>query len=401
MPVETLPQFYELMYTTIPVRRVLTEEMLASRLAPPRAVARLREILDALEAIPDGPGGRQLVLEKGRPIHVDLGYEIEELKKDLVFLGHGEETLLDDLDERHDGFREDLQAGVAALGDTVFQAFVTDRDGTINNYCGRYASSVQSVYNAAFLTRFARARARQSVILTSAPLDDIGLADLTVTPPGAFTCTGSKGREYFDHKHRRRQYPIEGTQQKRLDLLNDRLDELLAEPGHKVFTLIGSGLQHKFGQTTIARQDIAGSVPAERSERFGEVVRRLVRSVDPEDVFFRIEDTGLDIEVLLTVGDGEGGATRDFDKGDGVRFLNTDLRLEMDRGPCLVCGDTGSDLPMLRASLDLAPETKAIFVTREEELRRRVQGLLPEAVFVNEPDALVAALNAVSRSAPA
>jgi hypothetical protein len=286
-----------------------------------------------------------------------------------------------------------------ALGSTVFQTFVTDRDGTINNYCGRYASSVQSVYNAVFLTRFARARARQSVILTSAPLDDVGLADMAVTPPGAFTCTGSKGREYFDRQRRRRQHPIERAQQKKLDLFNRRLDDLLTEPGHKVFALIGSGLQHKFGQTTIARQDIAGSIPAERSERFGEEVRQLVRSVDPGDVFFRVEDTGLDVEVLLTVEDAEGGVARDFDKGDGVRFLNADLQLEMDRGPCLICGDTGSDLPMLQASLDLAPETKAVFVTREEELRRRVRGLLPEAVFVREPDALVAALNGVSRGA--
>jgi hypothetical protein len=255
------------------------------------------------------------------------------------------------------------------------------------------------VYNAVFLTRFARARARQSVILTSAPLDAVGLADLAVTPPGAFICTGSKGREYFDREGRRRQHPIEGTQQKRLDRLNHQLDDLLAEPEHKVFTLIGSGLQHKFGQTTIARQDIAGSIPAERSERFGEEIRQLVRSVDPEDAFFRIEDTGLDIEILLTVEDGEAGATRDFDKGDGVRFLNTDLRLEMGRGPCLICGDTGSDLPLLQSSLDLAPETKAIFVTREDELRHRVRDLLPEAVFVGAPDTLVAALNAVARDA--
>ena len=64
------------------------------------------------------------------------------------------------------------------------------------------------MYNAVFLTRFARARARRSVILTSAPLADVGLADMTVSPPGAFTCTGSKGREYLDPKGRRRQHPI-------------------------------------------------------------------------------------------------------------------------------------------------------------------------------------------------
>jgi len=399
MAVERLSQFYGLMHATVPVRRVLTEEILASRTPSAGAVARLRETLEALEAIPEEPAGRRLTLEEGRPIHVDLGYEIGELKKDLVYLDQGEEALLDDLSRRDDGFGEGLQAVAEALGSTVFQTFVTDRDGTINNYCGRYASSVQSVYNAVFLTRFARARARQSVILTSAPLDDVGLADMAVTPPGAFTCTGSKGREYFDRQRQRRQHPIESAQQKKLDAFNHRLDDLLTKPRHKVFTLIGSGLQHKFGQTTIARQDIAGSISGERSEGFGEEVRQLVRSVDPGNVFFRIEDTGLDIEVLLTVEDAEGEAGRDFDKGDGVRFLNADLRLEMDRGPCLICGDTGSDVPMLQASLALAPETTAIFVTRSGELSQRVRALLPEAVFVGTPDTLVAALNAVARGA--
>jgi hypothetical protein len=390
-----LSQFYGLMHATVPVRRVLTEEVLSSRVPAPGAVARLRDTLGTLEAIPEEPEGRRLTLEEGRSIHVDLSYEIGELRKDLVFLEVGEEALLADLARRHAGFQEDVRNVVRVVGDTTFQTFLADRDGTVNNYCGRYASSVQSVYNAVFLTRFARTRARQSVVLTSAPLANIGLADMTVAPAGTFVCTGSKGREYLDRRGRRRQYPIDPRQQAQLDLLNRSLDDLLAEPGHKVFTLIGSGLQHKFGQTTIARQDIAGSAPAERSERFEKEVRELVRSVDPEGVFFRIEDTGLDLEILLTVEDGD--TPRDFDKGDGVRFLDADLGLEMDRGPCLVCGDTGSDVPMLQASLERASATKAVFVTGDDALRRQVRGLVPEAVFVREPDSLVAALNGVSR----
>jgi hypothetical protein len=395
---ETLPQFYELMHSTIPVRRVLTEEILASRPASPEATGHLRAALAALEAIPEEPEGRRLTLEGSRAIHVDLRYEIEELKKDLVFLEHGEEALLEDLTRRHEGFREELQGGVGALGGLSFQAFVTDRDGTVNNYCGRYASSVQSTYNAVFLTRFARARAEGSVVLTSAPLDAIGLADMAVTPPGALISAGSKGREYFDAEGQRHQYPIEPEKQERLDALNARLDGLLKTPGHEIFTLIGSGLQHKFGQTTIARQDIAGSVPTEKSERFMEEVRQLVRSVDPEGSFFRIEDTGLDLEILLTVDDEAGGAKRDFDKGDGVRFLNEDLRLQMDRGACLVCGDTGSDIPMLATSLELARETRAVFVTRKDDLRQKVKDVLPETLFVGEPDTLVAILNALGEA---
>jgi hypothetical protein len=56
---------------------------------------------------------------------------------------------------------------------------------------------------------------------------------------------------------------------------------------------------------------------------------------------------------------------------------------------------------MLQSSLELAPETKAVFVTGQDDLRQRVQDLLPGAVFVQEPDTLVAALNRASRNAGA
>jgi hypothetical protein len=288
MTVETLAQFHDLMASTIPPRRRLVEDVLASRGPDAGMVTRLRESLAALEAIPEEPKGRRLGLDAGGTVHVDLGYEIGELKKDLLFLDEGEEALLDYLAELHPDLREEVEGGVEALADAHYQAFVTDRDGTVNNYCGRYVTSVQSVYNAVFLTRFVRGRARKAVIVTSAPLDGIGLADIAVAPPGVFTYAGSKGREYLDPEGVRKQYPVAPEKQRMLDLLNERLDDLLKTPGHEAFTLIGSGLQHKFGQTTIARQDIAGSIPGERSESFLDEVRGLVADVDPGGDFFRI-----------------------------------------------------------------------------------------------------------------
>jgi len=399
MAIDTLPRFYELMRSTVPVRRDAVVAILERRPAAAVAADRLREALRALEAIPEERAGRRLSLETGRPIHLDLGYEIGELLRDVEYLTQGEERLLSELAADHAGFEAEVDAVVGALAGARFRSFVTDRDGTVNNYCGRYASSVQSAYNAVFLTRFARTLVGRAVILTSAPLDDVGLADLAVAPPGAFVHAGSKGREYLDPKGRRRRFPIEARQQEKLDELNRRLAALLGSPGREVFAQIGSGFQRKFGQTTVARQDIAGSIPAERSEGFLAEVRELVRSIDPELEDFRIEDTGLDVEIVLTVGDAgaDAGSVRDFDKGDGVRFLNEDLGLGLDQGPCLVCGDTGSDVPMLQAALDVAPEVRTVFVTRREELRSRVAGLLPDALFVSEPDILVAALNALVR----
>ena len=59
-----------------------------------------------------------------------------------------------------------------------------------------------------------------------------------------------------------------------------KLRPLLWGAGHEVFTLIGSGLQHKFGQTTIARQDIAGSIPNGESERFMDEVRAQMQQLE-------------------------------------------------------------------------------------------------------------------------
>jgi hypothetical protein len=397
MAVETLAQLFELMHSTIPARRALTLEALASQPGSPDAIRLLRNALGALEAIPDGPTGRRLAIEGGRSIRVELGYEIGELRKDVAFLEQGEQALLAQLAERHKGLRDEVAAGLDALEGIALQTFVTDRDGTVNNYAGRYGSSVQSTYNAVFLTRFARSRVRAhgSVLLTSAPLDDTGIADMAVTPPGTFVFAGSKGREYFDIDGRRSQYPVEPAKQKRLDEFNDRLGRLLEEPGNEVFRLIGSGLQLKFGETTIARQDIGSTVPREDAARFLGQVRRLVRSVDPGETVLHLQDTGLDVEIRLTVDDARGGAARDFDKGDGLRFLNKNLGLGLHEGACLVCGDTDADVPMLEAALDLAPETHAVFVTDDEERQHAVRERLPDTLFVSEPDTLMALLNAL------
>ena len=87
--------------------------------------------------------------------------------------------------------------------------------------------------------------------------------------------------------------------------------------------MIGSGLQKKFGQTTIARQDITDSVPSQESIEFRRTLQNLVTELDPDGQFFRIEDTGLDIEIILTVpSDASVEELTDFSKGNGVGFLN-------------------------------------------------------------------------------
>ncbi|MBN2552370.1 MAG: hypothetical protein JXB06_06350, partial [Spirochaetales bacterium] len=188
---------------------------------------------------------------------------------------------------------------------------------------------------------------------------------------------------------------IEADKQRMLELLNRRLTELLRDPRYEPFGLIGSGLQFKFGQTTIARQDIYGSIPEAESEEFAGVIRELIGEIDPDRLYFRSEDTGKDIEIILTV-EGETGL-RDFDKGDGILYLDSQLGLDLDRGGALVCGDTASDIPMVAAAISRTRELWTIFVTGDEALKQAVLDNCGRAHFVSEPDILVCLLNQLGK----
>ena len=398
--IETIQQFYALMQETGKLRRKLVARIMEGESPYPQGSEQLRSFLNALRRIPRQNGRFVLTGGAGRTqtrktLRLELDYEITELEKDLIFLEKGEQALLSHLAERHPGFREEIGSALEFSHGLrlPLTTLISDRDGTVNNYCGRYLSSIQSVYNAVFLSRFAQRAVKNAVILTSAPLSGGGLAELTVAPPGLFILAGSKGREYLDGRGRDGRLPIEQEKQNKLDQLNRRLEQLMQDPRYELFSLIGSGLQFKFGQTTVARQDIYGSIPATESETFMDMIEELIRDIDPQDEYFRTEDTGKDIEIILTV-EGESGL-KDFDKGDGVSFLDGELGLGLARGGNLVCGDTSSDIPMVAAAK--SPQTSAIFVTSETAIKQAVSRICERTHFVSEPDVLVCLLNQLGK----
>lgn len=383
---KSLKDFYALMGASREIRYSAVSTLLDGEEPPLSVVQSLKNALASLEDVPEKKGKRVLALDEARSIELEMDYEINELHKDIFYLEEGEETFLEMLGDLHSGFDEMVEAGHALLRGLDLNCLVTDRDGTINNYCARYLTSIQSIYNGVFLSRFALEKVQRPVILTSAPLD--GLIRISVNPENKIYYAASKGRECLDLEGRTRRLPISSEKQTAIDALNERLAALLGKTDYEKFTLIGSGLQFKFGQSTVARQDIGKSIDAGESDAFLKTLEGIVAELDPESKNFRIEDTGLDVEIILTIDAGDG--LKDFDKGDGVQYLNNELGLEMFRGPHLVCGDTGSDVPMLEAALELSPDTKAIYVTENEDLARRVTGLTSDALIVPEPDMLVA-----------
>ncbi|MFW5814991.1 MAG: trehalose 6-phosphate synthase [Spirochaetota bacterium] len=394
---QTLRDFYDFMREVHTIRRAVVGYYLVDAHRPDH----IRALEEALSALDNLPGDRfdKTLSAGGFATTVTLDYERTELEKDIVFLRStgGPRDEFNDYLASHNAelgrthaFASELDETVRFLRDTPITNFITDRDGTVNNYCGRYRSSHQSVWNAAYLSRFARQRTEEPVILTSAPLLNDGLLELTAMPTGSTHYAGSKGREYHSRDGAKGAMEIDEAKAAALDELNRRIDELVSRDEYRAFGVIGSGMQHKSGQTTVARQDIHGSIPDERSRAFLGEVRSLVDELDPGGTTFGVEDTGKDIEIMLTV---EG--QREFTKGDGIGFLEEALGLDLAKGPNLICGDTWSDLPMVeRAAERSGPDdTAAIFVTEDAELRAAVARLVSRCHFVQAPDVLVAALH--------
>ncbi|MDZ7741757.1 MAG: trehalose 6-phosphate synthase [Bacteroidota bacterium] len=391
MKISTLQDFIKVVQQSVEYRRRLTVAGLKSLRPGQSDMQALLRTLQNIEQIPNQNGWKLLQLNDGRSARMDVQYETEELKKDIWYFENGEDQFREHLAGMHKEFREQTEQGLELLKGIRFRNFITDRDGTINNYCGRYSTSVQSAYNAIFLSRFAAMTINTPIILTSAPLQKPGIIDISVNPENLFIYAGSKGREFRSADGEIITLPIGKDQQKMLDNLNRKIDELLNKPEYNDFKRIGSGFQKKFGQSTVARQDINKSIPEEYSEKVLQKIRETIDGLDPRGEYFRIEDTGLDVEIILTMEKGK--ESRDFNKGDGILFINEKLKLELDKGPNLVCGDTASDIAMLEAAMDKSSNTRSIFVTQDEDLRRQVKQICPDACFASQPDILINILN--------
>ncbi|MFP4377282.1 MAG: hypothetical protein ACLFP4_09575 [Spirochaetales bacterium] len=384
---QTLEEFYEFTQRLHTTRQAITSAYIA-RTNDPYDVSVLQNGLHAIDKLPGDKLNKRLIVGDAEAT-VRLDYERRELERDIFFLEHSAQEFQEKLARENDKFASEVEGTVNFLRNIPIRTFLTDRDGTINNYCGHYRSSHQPIYNAVFLTTYARSCPEQSVILTSAPLEPHGIIDLNAIPERTVSLAGSKGREYLSVHNTRGEMEIPHEQGEKLQQLNARLADLLDEEGCRKFAFIGSGVQYKFGQTTVARQDIHNTISDEASQRFLERVQSLVTNVDPEGTTFQIEDTGKDIEIMLTI---EGA--REFTKGDGVAFLAKELELPLESGTTLVCGDTASDVPMVEKIAELAgtTNTATIFVTEDRALRDRVRETVKDHWFVSSPDVLVTAL---------
>jgi len=382
----TFNDFYNAMRALKQLRSKLLGEYLDCEILNTNVIASIQTIQHELSTLPQVNEGFILKTENNETLSIELDYELNELEKDKAFFDGGIEGLKAYLTESHPDFENELEQGLSFLNGKVFDHLFTDRDGTVSNYCGRYLSSIQGVGNAVLLNKAAKAFKGQRIILTAAPLLEGGLTEVSIQPKPDFILAGSKGREFLDEKGDVSTLPIEKEKQALLDELYRGLEDLLERKNYSIFKYTGSGLQRKFGEVALARQNKDFSIPTGKSLDFKAKVIECIKKVDPDRNTLVLDDTGKDLEINLSFDQTNG---QDFNKGNGLEFIAKSLNLQLKNRTVLICGDTFSDVPMLNAAQNLGAEVHAIFVTQNEDLKQNLRSLAENALFVSSPDVLV------------
>lgn len=384
----TINDFYDAMRILKEVRSELINTYLETGEFPEELVSSIGSIQQELKNLPKNEDYYILRTKTHDTLAIELDYELNELEKDSCLFNDGIEGVEFFLRENHSRFDEEVKKGLSFLNDKTFEYFFTDRDGTISNYCGRYLSSVQGVANAVMLNKFSQKIADKRVIITAAPLLKGGLTEVSIQP-GEFILAGSKGREFLDEDGKYYALPIEAEKQSMLYALYNALEELLKRKEYSIFKYVGSGLQRKFGEVALARQNKDYSIPEEKSLDFKAKVIEHINKTDPKGNTLVLDDTGKDLEINLSFDNNKG---KDFNKGNGIGFITETLNLDLKNKHVLICGDTFSDVSMLSVAQELGAHLSTIFVTENDDLKQKVSSIVDNAFFVSSPDVLVYAL---------
>ncbi|MFP4112195.1 MAG: hypothetical protein ACLFUO_04280, partial [Candidatus Woesearchaeota archaeon] len=139
--VKTLDDFYGLIDESKKTKRNIIKEYPD---VSQKNIILLKSYLESLLGIMKVQGKQVLYTKEGKSTRIDISYEISELKKDIAFLEQGEKYFETYLQRMHKDLKKESQ-NLSRKLKKDFSCLATDRDGTINNYCARYISSVQSV----------------------------------------------------------------------------------------------------------------------------------------------------------------------------------------------------------------------------------------------------------------
>lgn len=408
----TLQDFHDLLFAARNVRRVIVERVLNGHAIRPHFGISLNNVRKSLENSLD-PKTKLLTLtaSKGADAKVsatfDVTDEICQLSIDLDFLNYVQseaydnlEIFLHDLSKYHPGsldeFAKELDSAIGLLCNADhFEYFFSDRDGTLRSYACTYASSIQGAYSGVIQATFAHRCTQYAAIVTSAPLQNVGILDVTVVPDGYYCLGASGGREWYINSSKKfKDTSISDEDLQLLEKLADKIATLLENPKFQQYTWLGSGLQRHYGHVTIARQDVYKSIDEEVSAAWYRTICELVHEMDPTGKSLHVADSETDIKIHLKAR--LSGKT--FTKGHGIRLFAEKMKLDLKKGNILIFGDSETDLPMLKEVLMINPlNVFTIWVTKNEDLQRKVSEMCHQVhnsnfVFVSSPFVILGAM---------
>lgn len=118
---------------------------------------------------------------------------------------------------------------------------------------------------------------------------------------------------------------------------------------------------------TFGIQNVSGCVSSEETEALVGAIEGVLKELDPQGTIFHMDRSKYDLEVILN--EATSGV---WDKGAGVEYLE-ELHppgLDLTDATVLVCGDTASDLPMVKCLLARNPaNVKAVFVNASPQVQ--------------------------------
>lgn len=420
-PIQSVEEFKSLMYKMQSVRRQIVCALLNNCEVKDDWVQELHRAFSVLTDSHTNAFQREMSTFSAKLL-INIKDETTGLKKDLVFLNklkaiHSENTnsiwtdaltkvdLVSILAPYHpisnEKFTEEYEHTVQFLRcfiesntNGVKPMWITDWDGTMKDYCSQYATNLQPVYSAVGMTKFASRFTRLTAVLTAGPLRGPGILDLTAMPiDGPVLFSGSWGREWW--LGGKRVVHEDGISEEGFDALerlNDEMKTLLQLGDFAQFALVGSGVQRKVDRLTLGVQTVCGHVQTELSHRYQDEVKERMHRVDPSHhVLVFDPSTELEVEVVAH------SSGNVWNKADGVDRVVTTMGDSLETpGRVLICGDTNSDLPMVRQAASRNPKgVMAIFVDGKEKLRQSVRHIVADeerCCFVSCPDVIHAAI---------
>lgn len=393
-PVESFDGLLVLMAQTAALRRQAAAAILAGRPLPAELPAGLGLALAELRKA----AGRDHVasLSQGEDVSLDLNLaeEISQLENDIAYLEDGREALLKRLGKHRPGLRDAIRRGLKNIAGETVNSFICDCDALYRPASQRLLTTIQPAWNAVAASRFAMARSKKPLLWSDAPLTGPGIIDRATMPPQTFAYGASLGRQWQTPDGNQGEAPLSQEKTDLLEAINARLAVLMADPAWIAFTCVGTGLQFRRGETSIARQDATASIDEDASLALLEHVHDVVDAVDPERLHFRVDDDGHDITITPTAANRD--LWNDFSPAEGLRNLNAALGLNLETGPHLVCCTGPQGVSLLAAMAGYTADLRAIFVTDRDDLAHRATTICPRTAIVRHPDTVAAILSAAA-----